>query len=54
MVTKISKEKFNELIKKAVNCLVRGIETRYRLENGTIVVNYGGMYYKEGATQWQI
>ena len=43
----IGRTEFLELIKKAINCLVRGIETRYRLEDGTIVVNYGGMYYIE-------
>ena len=43
----LTKEEFLFLIKKAVSCLQKGIETRYRLEDGTIVVNYGGMMYIE-------
>ena len=45
MVTKISKEEFNQLIKSAVNCLKTKFKTRYRLNDGAIIVNYGGNNY---------
>jgi len=43
----LTKEEFKKLIKKSVSCLVRGIEARYKLKDGTIVVNYGGICYIE-------
>lgn len=43
----ITKEEFNELIKNAINCLVIGIKTRYRLKDGSIVINYGGTCFME-------
>lgn len=43
----LTKEDFKKLIKNAINCVERGLEKRYRLKDGTIVVNYGGMCFVE-------
>lgn len=42
---KISEEKFNKLLKSAINCLKTEKYTRYKLANGGKLYDYGCKYY---------